>query len=90
MAHHKDAIKRTRTSEAARQRNRAARTRLRHQVKQLRDTLEGGDQAASAEGLKAAMAALHHAAGKGLIHRRNAARRISRLARQVNALGEKK
>ena len=86
MAHHKDAIKRIRTSQAARARNRANRTRMRGQIKSLRELIESGDHTAASAALPATVSTLHRLARKGIIHRRNAARRISRLARAVNGL----
>ncbi len=86
MAHHKDAIKRIRTSQAARARNRSDRTRMRGQVKVLRDVIDGGDAAAAQTDLNATVSLLQKMAQKGIIHRRNAARKISRLAKAVNAL----
>lgn len=89
MAHHKDAIKRIRTSQAARARNRANRSRMRGQIKDLRTTIAAGDLAAAEAALPATVSTLHKLARKGVIHRRNAARRVSRLAKAVNALKPK-
>lgn len=86
MAHHKDAIKRIRTSQAARARNRSNRSRLRGEVKDLRELIAGGDQEGAVAALPTTVSTLHKLARKGVIHRRNAARRISRLAKAVNAL----
>lgn len=86
MAHHKDAIKRIRTSRAANDRNRADRSRLRNKVKALRETIDDGDKAAATAALPSTVSVLQKLARKGVIHRRNAARRISRLAKAVNNL----
>jgi small subunit ribosomal protein S20 len=86
VAHHKDAIKRIRTSQAANERNRSNRTRMRGKVKQLRSLIDTGDHAAAAADLPATVALLQKLAQKGVIHPRNAARRISRLAKSINAL----
>ncbi|MDP2313711.1 MAG: 30S ribosomal protein S20 [Pseudomonadota bacterium] len=86
MAHHKDAIKRIRTSQAANQRNRANRSRMRSKVKELKSLVVGGDHAAAAADLPSTVSLLHKLAQKGVIHPRNAARRISRLAKAVNGL----
>jgi small subunit ribosomal protein S20 len=86
MAHHKDAIKRIRTSKDANARNRANRTRLRNQVKELRALIAGGDHAKASEALPGTVSVLHKMAKKGVIHRSNAARRVSRLANAVNKL----
>lgn len=86
MAHHKDAIKRIGTSRAANARNRSDRTRMRNQVKELREQIDAGNKAEAAQSLPETVAVLQKLARKGLIHRKNAARRISRLAKAINGL----
>lgn len=82
-------IKRHRQSLAANQRNRANRTRLRSALKALHVSIESGDAVASAAQLSATVSTLHKMAGKGIIHKRNAARHASRLAKHVNDLSKK-
>ena len=86
MAHHKDAIKRIRTSGEARLRNRANRSQMRGEIKDLRELIEAGNHEAAVAALPAAVSILHRMARKGVIHRRNAARRVSRLTLAVNGL----
>lgn len=86
MAHHKDAIKRIRTSQANRARNRGNRTRMRSEVKDLRALITAGNADGAAAALPEAVSVLQQLARKGIIHKRNAARRISRLAREINKL----
>ena len=86
MAHHKDAIKRIRTSQAANERNRANRSRMRSKVKALKSLVSGADHSAAAADLPSTVSLLHKLAQKGVIHPRNAARRISRLSKAVNAI----
>lgn len=86
MAHHKDAIKRIRTSEASRARNRAGRSRLRTQLRTIRERIEAGDATVAAASLPATMSELQKLAGKGIIHKKNAARRISRLSKAIKAM----
>ena len=86
MANHKSALKRVRQSETRRARNRINKTKVKNAVKKVRTAL-GESPEAAAEALKAAMSALGRAAAKGTLHRRNAARRTARLARQVAAAG---
>ncbi len=88
MAHHKDAIKRIRTSEAANDRNRAYRTRMRNQIKELRALIESGDHATASAKLGETVSTLHKLARKGIIHRNNAARRISRLSLAINKIAK--
>jgi small subunit ribosomal protein S20 len=84
LANHKSALKRARQSETRRARNRINKTKVKNAVKKVRAAL-GDSPEAAAEALAAAMSALGRAAAKGALHRRNAARRTARLARQVFA-----
>jgi small subunit ribosomal protein S20 len=83
MANHPSAIKRHRQSERRAQRNQAERSRVRSAVKKVRAVASGGDSDAARNELAAAAKVLQKAASKGVIHRNNASRRISRLARLV-------
>lgn len=86
MAIHKDAQKRNRQAEVARIRNRAVRTQVRNALKAVREAVAAGDVPTAQTSFQAAMSTLHRAAGKGVIHRNNAARRISRLNSAVKKL----
>ncbi len=86
MAHHKSAIKRIRTSAEANERNRANRTRVKNAVKSMREALATGDAAASTATLSETVSTLQRMARKGALHKRTASRRISRLAKALNAL----
>jgi len=86
LAHHKDAIKRIRTSGEARKRNRANRTQMRGEIKELRQLIADGNAEGAQAALPDAVSILQKLARKGVIHKRNAARRVSRLAKSVNAL----
>ena len=80
MANIKSQKKRILQSERARERNKAVRTSLKTAVKRVR-TATTDDPAAAQEQLRETMRALDKAASKGIIHRRTAARRKSRLAK---------
>ena len=86
MATHKDAMKRTRQNEKRRARNRHYRTKLRNQTKRVREAVEAGDYAAAQEQFRAAVSVIQRVARRGIIHRNQAARRISRLNAAVKAL----
>lgn len=86
MANHKDAAKRARQSLVRRARNRHYRTMMRNRVKAVRDAVESGNVSNAQAELREAMSVIHRVAGKGIIHRNQAARRISRLNRLVKAL----
>ncbi len=78
MANHKSAAKRARQTETRTARNRLIKTRTRTAVKNFREALARNDEKAK-ELLDRATRALPKAASKGVIHKRNAARSVSRL-----------
>jgi len=84
MAHTKSALKRIRSSERKRLRNRIVRSATRTQIKKARQLIEAGQIEEAIEATRQAVSLLDRAAEKGVIHRRNAARRKSRLMRALN------
>lgn len=86
MAHHKDAIKRIKQNEQRRARNRHYRSRMRNRIKALRQAVATGDVATAQAELREAIRIIHRVASKGIIHRNQAARRISRLNKAVKAI----
>ena len=86
MANHKDAIKRHKQSENRRVRNRAIRTSMRNHVKAVRDAVEAGDSDRAKDLLSKATSVLHRTVSKGVIHRNQAARKISRLSAAVKSI----
>ena len=86
MANHPSALKRHRQSEKRRVRNRAVKSRLRHLVREVRDAVATKNADAATKSLTVAGRALDKAVTKGVLHRNNASRHISRLSRQVAAL----
>ncbi|MGD2028386.1 MAG: 30S ribosomal protein S20 [Desulfobacterales bacterium] len=86
MANHKSAIKRARQNEKRRMRNKSSKTRIKNIVKSVRHTVnEKSNEAALAE-LNIAKSIIDNAAKKGVIHRKTASRKISRLSRLVNTI----
>lgn len=86
MANHKSAIKRIRQNEKRRLHNRSYRNRARTLVKKARTAIDSGDLQQAREATYAAMRDLDKLASRGVVHKRNAARRKSRLMKQLNAL----
>ena len=86
MANHKSAIKRIRTNERKRQRNRVYRSRTRTEVKKAQDQIGVGNQEEAIAQVREAISMLDKAADKGIIHKNNAARRKSRLMKRLNEL----
>lgn len=89
MAHSISSKKRIRQNEKRRMRNRADRASLKTAIKSTVDALQHND-AKGAEGKLVALTKdLDRQATRGLIHKNQAARRKSRLARKLNALKKK-
>lgn len=85
MANHKSAKKRAQQNEVRRLRNRSVKTRIRGIVKNVGTMAPGDDKAQAPEQLKQAQSAIDKAAKRGVYHPKKAARKVSRLARRVNA-----
>ncbi len=85
MANHKSAEKRARQNEIKRVRNKSVRTRVKNVVKAVRLSAENKSEEITAE-LNGAKSSIDKAAKKGVIHRKTAARKISRLSKLVNSV----
>ncbi|MDR2338599.1 MAG: 30S ribosomal protein S20 [Deltaproteobacteria bacterium] len=83
MANHKSALKRDRQSKVRRDRNRINKTKVNNAVKKTRALIGGPEPEALEQALRKAVKTIHKAKTKGTLHKRTAARRISRLSRQV-------
>lgn len=86
MATHKSAEKRDRQNKKHRERNIAVKSALKTKVKAVISATEEKKKKDSENTLKAVIPALNKAVAKGVIHKKNASRKISRLTRKVNAL----
>jgi small subunit ribosomal protein S20 len=86
MANLKDQIKRNRQNEHRRQRNKIVRSELKTRVKRASESLgTGGDEAV--DRVRSAQKRLAKAAGKGVVHKNQAARRTSRLMKRAAKQG---
>ncbi|PMC75421.1 MULTISPECIES: 30S ribosomal protein S20 [unclassified Brachybacterium] len=83
MANIKSQIKRNKTNEKARLRNRAVKSELKTYVRKVRTAVTAGDAEAAGEAFKAASRKLDKAVSKGVIHKNQAANRKSGLAKLV-------
>jgi small subunit ribosomal protein S20 len=84
VANHKSALKRAGQNERRRMRNKAVHTRVKNVVKDVALAVSQGDDDTGSR-LDAAKSVIDKAAKKGVLHKRTAARKISRLAKKVNA-----
>ena len=82
MANIKSQIKRNRQNEKRRERNKAARTELKTRVRQASEAKSSGAEDAT-EKVRLAQKRLGQAGSKGTVHKRQAARRTSRLMKNA-------
>jgi len=85
VANIKSQIKRNRTNELARQRNKAVKSGLKTSIRKFQKAAEAGSPEA-VELARAASRALDQAASKGVIHANQAANRKSAIATRAAAL----
>jgi small subunit ribosomal protein S20 len=85
MANIKSQIKRNKQNETRRERNKAVKSALKTSTKKVQTAITDGDADAATVHQREAARALDKAASKGVLHKRTAARKKSRLAKQVNA-----
>jgi small subunit ribosomal protein S20 len=90
LANHKSALKRIRSSEKKRVRNRLVRSKTRTEVKKARTAIQTGDVASARQATLEAIRTLDKAAVKGVLHRNNVARRKSRLMKRLAKLETQK
>jgi len=81
VANIKSQMKRNKTNEIARQRNKAVKSRLRTEIRKVREAVAAGDPEKAAELARVACRSLDKAVSKGVIHRNNAANRKSAVAK---------
>jgi small subunit ribosomal protein S20 len=81
LANTKSSEKRIRSNERKHLRNQMYRSRVKTMIRKAEETIFAGEP--SEEAIRAAMSTLDKAAVKGIIHKNNAARRKSRLAKKL-------
>jgi small subunit ribosomal protein S20 len=86
MANHKSAEKRIRQTAKRTAINRARKSRVRTFVKKVEVAIAAGDREAARSALRLAQPEMHRATTKGVLHKNTVARKLSRLARRINAL----
>ena len=85
MANIKSQVKRNRQNEEARARNKSYKSEIKTRSRRALDAAAAGDAAGAEEALRLAQKRIDKAASKRVIHRRTAARRKARLAKQVRS-----
>jgi len=85
LANHKSAIKRARQNELRHLRNKSVKTRIKTIVKDIRSAAAGTSSEDMSAKINAAQSAIDKASKKSVIHKRTAARKISRLTKLANS-----
>ena len=86
MANIKSAKKRILVNRTKADRNKAIKSGVKTAMKKVFVAIEAGDKEAANAALVAATKAIEMAATKGVYHKNNAARKVSRLASAVNKM----
>ena len=84
MANIKSAKKRILVNRTRADRNKAIRSGVKTAIKKVFAAIESGDKAAASTELNSAIKVIEMAASKGVYHKNNAARKVSRITKAVN------
>ena len=86
MAIHKSAKTRIRRNARRNVLNTQRLSKTRTAIRKVEEAIVAGDQKAAAAALRNAQPIIHRSAGKGLLHKKTAARKLSRLSARVKVL----
>ncbi|MCM1326059.1 MAG: 30S ribosomal protein S20 [Bacteroidales bacterium] len=87
MANIKSAKKRILVNRKNAERNKAIRSGVKTAMKKVFTAIESGDRNAAKTELASATKVIEMAASKGVYHKNNAARKVSRISKAVNQMG---
>jgi small subunit ribosomal protein S20 len=88
MANTKSARKATRVIARRTEVNKARRSLLRNSVRKVEEAIQSGDHNAALTAFNAAEPVIMRAAQRGVVHKNNASRKVSRLAHRIAKLGK--
>jgi len=86
LATHRSAEKRDRQNKKRKIRNTAIKSETKTEIKKVLAAVDEQDRDSSEKTLKSAIRVIKKAASKGVYHKNNASRKVSRLTKKVNAL----
>ena len=86
MANIKSAKKRILVNRTKDDRNKSIKSSVKTSIKKVFAAIESGDKAAAETALRAATKTIEMAASKGVYHKNNAARKVSRISKAVNQM----
>jgi len=88
MANTKSARKATRVIARCTEVTKGRRALLRGSMRKVEEAIQSGDRNAALAAFKAAEPVIMRAAQRGVVHKRNASRKVSRLAHRIAKLGK--
>lgn len=88
MANTKSAKKAVRRIAGQTEVNKARRTRMRSEVRKVEEAIASGKKSDAVAALKVAEPLLVRTAQKGVLHKRTASRKVSRLSARVTAMAD--
>jgi len=83
LANHASALKRARQNEVKRVRNKSYKTRVKKAVKEVRTAIAANSAEQAQQSFREAVSIIQKTASKGVIHKNQASRKVSRLARGI-------
>lgn len=86
MANIKSAKKRILVTEIRTARNKSIRSEVKTAIKKVEAAVAANDKEAAKDALTTAISTIESAASKGIYHKNNAARKVSRLTKLVNTI----
>jgi small subunit ribosomal protein S20 len=87
MANTRSAKKAARQAVRRTEANKARRSRMRSSMRKVEEAIVSGDKNAARAAFKEAEPVMVRTAQKGMVHRKTASRKVSRLAKRVRAMG---
>ena len=89
MAIHKSAKKRIRRNARRQVCNKSSLSEMRNATRKVEEAIKSGDAKTAQQALKDAQPFIHRTAGKHIIHKKTAARKLSRLSQRIKSLKKK-
>ena len=87
MANTRSAKKAARQTVRRTEANKAPRSRMRSSTRKVEEAIASGDKDAARTAFKEAEPVIVRTAQKGMVHRKTASRKVSRLAKRIRAMG---
>ncbi|MCR5746827.1 MAG: 30S ribosomal protein S20 [Lachnospiraceae bacterium] len=86
MANIKSAKKRIKTSAKRAERNKSVRSAVKTSIRKVHEAIDSNDKTVAGEALKKAISTIEKAGSKGVYHKDNVSRKVSRLTKAVNKM----